>query len=60
MPFGILHDKLVAHLDGDVDVRTKRELWQQLTRSQVGTWVSLLNEYVTALGRFFRTSTRPL
>ena len=60
MPFGILHDKLVAHLDGDVDVRTKRELWQQLTRSQVGTWVSLLNEYVTALGRFLRTSTRPL
>jgi hypothetical protein len=52
-PFASLRDKIVAHLDGDVDVRTARELWQQLTWARVASWVTLLLHYIEVLRALF-------
>jgi hypothetical protein len=48
-PFSKLRNKLVAHLDGDLDALTTRDLWFQITRRNVAQWLKLLESYIHAL-----------
>jgi hypothetical protein len=51
--FGQLRDKLIAHLDGELDVVMTTELWQHITAARISEWSRLLAELVNELAKDF-------
>jgi hypothetical protein len=52
--FARLRNKLIAHLDGNLDVVTMHDLWQEITRTTVAAWMKLVEDYLHALAPHFR------